>query len=67
MAAHPDLTAAELGLYVGRAWECTRRIARGEIKRPDEAEAIPWEQEQDARVAASAAHLRWAAAQALAA
>jgi sugar phosphate isomerase/epimerase len=64
MAAHPDLSAAELGAYVGLAWDCTRRIRRGEIMDPDQAEAIPWEQEQDARIAASAAHLRQAAAQA---
>jgi sugar phosphate isomerase/epimerase len=62
IAAHPDLTAAELGAYVGLAWECTKRIQRGEIMAPDVAEAIPWEQEQSERVQASAAHLRAAAA-----
>jgi sugar phosphate isomerase/epimerase len=64
IAAHPDLTAAELGAYVGLAWRCTRRIRAGEIVAPEVAEAIPWEQEQDERIAASAAHLRRAAAQA---
>lgn len=64
MAAHPDVTAAELGAYVGLAWQCQRRILRGEITPPDVAEAIPWEDEQNQRVAASAAHLRAAVAQA---
>jgi sugar phosphate isomerase/epimerase len=64
MAAHPDLTAAELGAYVGLAWQGTRRIMRGETTRPDVAEAIPWEEEQDARITASVAHLRWAISQA---
>ena len=62
MAAHPDVSAAELGAYVGLAWDCTRRIQRGEITAPDVAEAIPWEQEQSERITASAAHLRAAAA-----
>jgi sugar phosphate isomerase/epimerase len=66
MAAHPDLTAAELGAFVGLAWRCQRRILRGEITAPAEAEAIPWADEQDARIRASAAHLRRAAAEAAA-
>ncbi|MGH2369012.1 MAG: TIM barrel protein, partial [Chloroflexota bacterium] len=66
MAAHPDLTATELGAYVGLAWRCQRLIQRGEIAAPAEAEAIPWAEEQDARIQASAVHLRHAAAEAAA-
>jgi len=63
IGAHPDLTASELGAFVGLAWQCQQRILKGEITPPHVAEAIPWEAEQDQRVQASAAHLRAAIAQ----
>ncbi|RKY04589.1 sugar phosphate isomerase/epimerase [Candidatus Poribacteria bacterium] len=53
-----DLTPIELAEVVRLAVEAERRIRRGEIRPPEEEEAIPWEERAEGRIRKSISYLK---------
>lgn len=58
LAYHPDLTPAELAEVVHLTCFCHEQIARGEFAEPREYESHLWRAQGNARLEASATHLR---------
>jgi len=58
LAHHPDLTPAELAEIVHLTCFCHEQIARGEFAEPREYESHLWRAQGNARLEASATHLR---------
>jgi sugar phosphate isomerase/epimerase len=57
-AGHPELTVAEVAQVVRLAWRFERRVAAGETPGVEAYEAVPFQEQREAREAASVAYLR---------
>lgn len=57
LSLHPDLTHYELSQVVKLAWQCERRIASGDLEKPEEYEAIPYLDQMDERIHSGRDHL----------
>jgi sugar phosphate isomerase/epimerase len=58
LSSHRDLTPVEFSKVIRLALESERKIRDGEIRSPEEEEAIPWEERVEERLRITIAHLR---------